>query len=139
MDKTEKSANNVFAFRNSRTRETSFSYDYEQIAKLLQYEKENNGYVVWVLGPACSFDCDARLAMSKIINNGYCNALQAGNALATHDLEGAYLGTALGCDIVNQKLHEMGHYNHLDTINKIKSCGSIKEFIKDQNIDNGIM
>ena len=77
--------------------------------------------------------------MSKLIDNGYCQALQAGNALATHDLEGAYLGTALGCDIENQLPHDMGHYNHLQTINEIKRCGSIKDFIEKHNIDNGII
>ena len=77
--------------------------------------------------------------MAKIIDNGYCQALQAGNALATHDLEGAYMGTALGCDIKDQSLHEMGHYNHLETINDVKDAGSIEKFIKDKKIDNGIM
>lgn len=91
------------------------------------------------MGPACSFDIDAREAMAKLIDNGYCQALQAGNALATHDLEGAYKGTALGCDIRNQLLHKMGHYNHLETINDIKECGSIKEFIVANNINDGIM
>ena len=50
--------------------------------------------------------------MGELIAQGYCQALLAGNALATHDLEGAYLGTALGCDIVNQREHFNGHYNH---------------------------
>ena len=57
--------------------------------------------------------------MGELISHGYCQALLAGNALATHDLEGGYLRTALGCDIINQKQHFMGHYNHLDTINAI--------------------
>ena len=130
---------NTFAFRQSRSRETSFTYDYENLIQLLQYEKEHGGYVVWVLGPACSFDVEARRVMSQLIANGYCQALLAGNALATHDLEGAYLGTALGCDIRNQKLHMMGHYNHLDTINAINSYGSIPEFIEKEGIDNGIV
>ena len=80
--------------------------------------------------PACSFDVTAREIMSRMIAEGYCQALLAGNALATHDLEGAYLGTALGCDIRNQKLHHMGHYNHLETINAINTYGSIPAFIE---------
>ena len=105
---------------------------------LLKYEKEHGGYVVWVLGPACSFDVTAREIMSRLIAEGYCQALLAGNALATHDLEGAYLGTALGCDIRNQKLHYMGHYNHLETINAINTYGSIPAFIQGEGIDNGM-
>ena len=77
--------------------------------------------------------------MERLIAEGYCQALLAGNALATHDLEGAYLGTALGCDIRNQRLHEMGHYNHLDAINAINTYGSIPEFIEKEGIDNGII
>lgn len=135
----EEEAKNLFAFREGRSRETGFSYDYQNLIELLEYEKEHNGYIEWILGPACSFDSEARDIMSKIISNGYCQALQSGNALATHDLEGAYLGTALGCDIKNQRLHELGHYNHLDTINKIKQYGSIEKFIEGENIDNGII
>ena len=135
----DESAKNTFAFRQSRSRETSFTYDYENLIELLKYEKENNGYVVWVLGPACSFDVEARRVMGELIARGYCQALLAGNALATHDLEGAYLGTALGCDIRNQRLHQMGHYNHLDAINAINTYGSIPAFIEGEGIDNGII
>ena len=136
---TKEEIENIFAFRTNHTRETSFSCDYEELSSLLKYEKENNGYVVWVLGPACSFDTNARRIMAKLIEGGYCQALLAGNALATHDLEGAYLGTALGCDIKTRKLAYLGHYNHLDTINAVRKSGSIKQFILDNNIDNGII
>lgn len=135
----EASADNLFSFRRSRNRETSFTRDYERLVELLEHEKRSGGYVVWVLGPACSFDVTARGIMSDIIANGYCQALLAGNALATHDLEGSYLGTALGCDIRNQKLHHMGHYNHLDTINAINTYGSIPAFIEGEGIKDGIM
>ena len=135
----EDEAKNTFAFRQSRSRETSFTQDYKDLVELLKYEKAHGGYVVWVLGPACSFDVEARRVMGELIAKGYCQALLAGNALATHDLEGAYLGTALGCDISNQRLHYMGHYNHLDTINTINTYGSIPDFIKGEGIDNGII
>ena len=32
-----------------------------------------------------------------------------------------------------------GHYNHLDVDNKVRRRGSIPQFIKDYNIDNGII
>ena len=63
----------------------------------------------------------------------------AGNALATHDLEGALLNTALGQDIYTQVSQPNGHYNHLDVINKVRRSGSIPQFIEDHQIDNGIM
>ena len=127
-----------FAFRQSRSRETAFSRDYDNIYELLEYEKEH-GYVAWVLGPACAFDADSRAAFSKLVMNGYVDALLAGNALATHDLEGAYLKTALGQDIYTQQSYQGGHYNHIDTINKVKYHGSIPAFIEKEGIDNGII
>lgn len=129
----------VFAFRQNRSRETSFSKDYDELYQLLEYEKQNGGNIVWVMGPAFSFDADARMAFSKLIANGYVSAVMAGNALATHDLEGAYLNTALGQDIYTQESQVNGHYNHLTTINRVRRDGSIKEFIEKENIDNGIM
>lgn len=128
-----------FSFRSSRSRETAFSYDYQQLYDLLKYEKEHNGYIVWVLGPACSFDAAAREAMSKLVAGGYVQALLAGNALATHDLEGAYFGTALGQDIKTQRPHYNGHYNHIDIVNLVNRYGSIPKFIEGENIDNGII
>ncbi|MCB6992991.1 hypothetical protein LI177_05770 [bacterium 210820-DFI.6.37] len=136
--KEEKAEDAPFAFRQSRSRETAFSYDYEQLQELLKYEKKH-GYVVWVLGPACAFDAEAREAFSKLVAGGYVDALLAGNALATHDLEGAYLGTALGQDIRTQRPHFNGHYNHIDTINKVNQYGSIPAFIEQEHISNGII
>ncbi len=139
FEKEESENDSSFSFRQSRSRETAFSYDYEQLCELLQYEKENNGYVVWILGPACSFDYKGRDGIAKLIEKGYANAILAGNALATHDLEASLLGTALGQDIYTQRPHANGHYHHLDTINKINTYGSIPEFIKQENINDGIM
>ena len=133
-----KSASETFAFRQGHSRESSFSRDYDELYELLKYEK-NNGRIVWVMGPAFSFDHDARDAFSRVIAGGYVHAVLAGNALATHDLEGAYLQTALGQNIYTQKNQPNGHYNHLDTINKVRYYGSVPEFIKNENIDNGII
>ncbi len=77
-----------FVFRQGRSRETSYARDYDRLMDLLRYEKEH-GKIIWVMGPAFSFDYDARNAMQSLIENGYAHGLMAGNALATHDLEGA--------------------------------------------------
>ncbi len=132
------SAADVFAFRQGRSRETAFSRDYDELYDLLRYEKEH-GHILWVMGPACAFDHDSRNAFSHLVEQGYVHGLLAGNALATHDLEGAYLRTALGQDIYTQKNQPMGHYNHLDTLNRVRQCGSIPAFIEQEKIHDGII
>jgi hypothetical protein len=127
-----------FAFRTRGTRETPFSRSYDDLYELLKYEREN-GFIVWVLGPAVAFDKDSRFAMQNLIEKGYCSALMAGNALATHDLEAAYFHTGLGQDIYTQLLQPMGHYNHLDIINKVRAIGSIAKSIDTLNIKDGII
>ena len=127
-----------FVFRQGRSRETSFARDYDRLFELLKYEKEH-GDILWVMGPAFSFDADARRAMQVMVENGYVDGLMAGNALATHDLEGSMFHTALGQDIYTQKSQPNGHYNHLDVINRVRKSGSIAQFIDDYKIDNGIM
>ncbi len=128
-----------FVFRQGRSRETSYARDYDRLIRLLRYEKEHGGRVLWVMGPAFSFDADARRAMEGMIDNGYVQGILAGNALAVHDLEGALFHTALGQDIYSQKPQPQGHYNHLDVINKVCACGSIPAFIDKYDIDNGII
>lgn len=123
-----------FVFRQGRSRETSYARDYDRLIRLLRYEKAHGGKVIWVMGPAFSFDADARRAMEGMIDNGYVQGI-----LAVHDLEGALFHTALGQDIYTQKPQPQGHYNHLDVINKVRSCGSIPAFIDKYNIDNGII
>ena len=134
----EKTAQEAFSFRRSRSRETAYSQDYTELYELLRHDRDH-GRIVWVMGPAFAFDRDAREAMSWLIEAGYVHAVLAGNALATHDLEGAYLGTALGQDIYTHVSQPNGHYNHLETINRVRLHGSIRAFIEAEGIDNGIM
>lgn len=135
---TSNTDSDIFAFRAGRSRETAYSKDYDKLYDLLKYEKDH-GYVVWVLGPAVVFDYDSRKALSSLIENGYVNAILAGNAMATHDLEAGLLGTALGQDIYSQKSMLLGHYNHLDLLNKAKEAGSLSALIKKHNIKESVV
>ena len=134
----EEGVGDQFVFRQGRSRETSYARDYDRLFELLRHEKEH-GNILWVMGPAFAFDADARNAMSALIENGYAHGLMAGNALATHDLEGALFHTALGQDIYTQRTYPNGHYNHLDICNKVRNSGSIPQFIKEYDLDDGIM
>jgi len=134
----KKDVKEAFAFRGGRSRETAYSRDYDELYELLRHEKEH-GKTAWVLGPAASFDHDSRQAMSDLIEHGFVDALFAGNALATHDLEGAVFGSALGQDIYTQKNQPNGHYNHLDLINLARRRGSLMNLIKEEGIKDGII
>ena len=128
----------IFAFRSGRSRETAYSKDYNNLYDLLKYEKDN-GYIVWVLGPAVVFDYDSRIALSNLIEKGYVHAILAGNAMATHDLEGAILGTALGQDIYTQESQTNGHYNHLDLLNMARKAGSLEKLIETGQVKEGVV
>lgn len=131
-------SNEKFAFRSRITRETSFSIDYDELYDLLEYEREH-GFIVWVLGPAVVFDRDARSAFAELVSRGYVHALLAGNALATHDVEASLFSTGLGQDIYSKRTVPLGHYNHLDAINKVRSLGSLKTAIGNGLIKDGVM
>ncbi len=128
-----------FAFCTRDTRETPFSASYDKLYQLLRYERDNGGYVCWVLGPAVAFDKDSRQVMQGLIENGYCQALLGGNALATHDLEAAYFGTGLGQDIYSRALKPRGHCHHLIVLNKARRAGSIRALIDELDTGDGIM
>ncbi len=127
-----------FSFRTRGTRETPFSRSYDELYKVLRHDRDH-GNIVWVLGPAVAFDKDSRDAMQGLIENGYCHALLAGNALATHDLEGGYFRTGLGQNIYSQALQPLGHYNHLDILNEVRRAGSIRQAIEELQIKDGII
>jgi lysine-ketoglutarate reductase/saccharopine dehydrogenase-like protein (TIGR00300 family) len=127
-----------FAFRSHLTRETSFSIDYDELYDLLGHESEH-GFILWVLGPAVVFDHDSRQAFCQLIDSGFVHGLMAGNALATHDLEGALFGTALGQELYAKRTVALGHYRHLDALNKIRGIGSIETAIAEGAIKDGVM
>jgi len=138
FDEKAEQSRDKFSFRTRGTRETPFSRSYDQLYELLKHDRDN-GYIVWVLGPAVAFDKDSRDAMQGLIEGGFCHALLAGNALATHDLEAAYFKTGLGQDIYTQELQPLGHYNHLDVLNAVRDAGSIRKAIDTLKLKDGII
>jgi lysine-ketoglutarate reductase/saccharopine dehydrogenase-like protein (TIGR00300 family) len=131
-------AEDKFSFRTRGTRETPFSRSYDELYEVLRHDRDH-GYIVWVLGPAVAFDKDSRNAMQRLIENGYCDALLAGNALATHDLEAGHFGTGLGQDIYTQAIRPLGHYHHLDILNHVRATGSIRASLGELSIRDGII
>ncbi len=134
----EESKSDAFAFRSGRSRETSFTNDYLRLAELLKHDRDN-GHIVWVLGPAAVFDEESRNAMEFMVENGYCHVVFGGNAVATHDIEGALFHTALGQDLSTTANLPNGHYHHLDAINLIHRLGSAEEAVRQGYIQNGLV
>lgn len=134
----QQSSGDGFSFRTSNSRETAYSRDYDRLYELLEFERDH-GYILWVLGPAVTFDHDSRNAMAHLIQSGYVDALFAGNALATHDLESHFFNTALGQDIYSKENKSLGHYHHIETINRARSCGSFEKLIAKYKIEDGIV
>jgi hypothetical protein len=77
--------------------------------------------------------------MAALIGQGYVHALLAGNALAVHDLEAALCGTALGQEIYSKKAAPLGHYNHLDVINRLRELGSLKAAVEQGLVKDGVI
>jgi lysine-ketoglutarate reductase/saccharopine dehydrogenase-like protein (TIGR00300 family) len=127
-----------FAFRTGKSRETSYSRDYDELYEVLRHDREH-GTIVWVLGPAVAFDHDSRKSLSGLIQRGYVHAILAGNALATHDLEAGLFHTGLGQDIYTKELKYNGHYHHLQTINDVRAAGSIERYIAGHPSQDGIV
>lgn len=134
----EQGAAQAFAFRTERSRETASSQDYDRLYDILRHDRDH-GHIVWVLGPAVDFDRNARAAMAELIRSGYADAIFAGNALATHDLEAALFHTGLGQDIYTKELVFNGHYHHLDAINRARRAGSVEKLIQEEGISDGIL
>ena len=111
--------------------------DYTQMARLLVDERERGGYVVWVTGPALVHS-RARSDMTWFVDNGFVQALLAGNAVAVHDIEASIFGTTLGMTGQGEST-QGGHGLHMRAINKVRAAGSIKAAVDDGTITSGIM
>ncbi len=77
--------------------------------------------------------------VARLIREGWINALFAGNALATHDIEQAIFGTSLGISVDQAKPTEHGHEHHLRAINSVRRAGGIAPAVKSGLIASGIM
>lgn len=134
QDETEA---DTFAFRSGRSRETAFSLDYDNLYELLKYEKANNGYVTMVLGTAVVLDRRSREALTRLIENGYVQAIIGGTSLVAFDLELACKDTVWGQE---EYVREQTSYNnYYDIINEVRDAGSIEEFVKSGKVKDGFV
>jgi len=111
--------------------------NYEELAARLAEEKRRGGYLIWVIGPALVHS-RARADFEWFIQQGYVQAVLAGNAVAVHDIEAAIFGTTLGMSNTGQPT-EGGHGLHMRAINRVRALGSIEKAVASGLVRSGIM
>ncbi|MDO5848275.1 MAG: TIGR00300 family protein [Methanobrevibacter sp.] len=108
------------------------------IAKEMKEIKAKGGKIGIVGGPAIVHTGSGKY-LAALIREGYIDALMAGNALATHDIESNLFGTSLGIEVETGNIVSHGHTHHMRAINKINNSGSIKNAVEDGTLTGGIM
>ena len=111
--------------------------NYEDLARRLQDERDRDGYVLWITGPALVHS-RARNDFEWLIRQGYVQAVLAGNAVAVHDIEAAIYGTTLGMDNSGRPTPG-GHGTHMRAINAVRRAGSIDAAVRAGLVTSGIM
>jgi lysine-ketoglutarate reductase/saccharopine dehydrogenase-like protein (TIGR00300 family) len=110
----------------------------EQIAWELRHIRDRGGKVAVTAGPVVIHTGGAQ-HLSRLIREGYIQALLGGNAIAVHDIEQALMGTSLGVDMQKGVPVRGGHRHHLKVINTIRRCGSIAQAVEQGVLTKGIM
>lgn len=94
--------------------------------------------VLVVAGPAVVHVGGAE-PLERIIRAGWVDALFAGNGFATHDIERAIYGTALGVDLDRGVQTPDGHDHHMRAINAIRGAGGIRKAVRKGLLVRGVM
>lgn len=129
----------VFAFMGSQvSSEKPQALLVHRIAAAMRAARARGEKILWVAGPAV-VHTGAGPAVERLIAAGYMNVLFAGNALATHDVEGALLGTSLGINLMEGIGVEHGHEHHLRAINTIRRAGGLRQAVASDVLKSGIM
>ncbi|MBD1870495.1 TIGR00300 family protein [Oculatella sp. FACHB-28] len=109
----------------------------EQIAWELRKIRDQGGKVAVTAGPVVIHTGGGE-HLSRLIREGYVQALLGGNAIAVHDIEQSLMGTSLGMDMKRGVSVRGGHRHHLKAINTIRRCGSIAQAVEQGILTNGI-
>jgi lysine-ketoglutarate reductase/saccharopine dehydrogenase-like protein (TIGR00300 family) len=108
------------------------------IVQAMKEARAQGKKILFVGGPAI-LHTGAGRQLEALISGGWIDILFAGNALATHDIEGALFGTSLGVAMATGAPMAHGHENHLRAINTIRRAGSIRRAVEQGILTAGIM
>jgi lysine-ketoglutarate reductase/saccharopine dehydrogenase-like protein (TIGR00300 family) len=128
-----------FGFMSSTvSSEKPKSVSLRSVAEAIRDTRAEGKKVLLVGGPAIVHTGSAP-HVAQLIREHWIQAVFAGNALATHDIEQALYGTSLGVSIEHGEAIEHGHEHHLRAINAIRRAGGIAGAIDLGILTSGIM
>jgi lysine-ketoglutarate reductase/saccharopine dehydrogenase-like protein (TIGR00300 family) len=110
----------------------------DEIARQMREIRAHTGKILVVAGPAIVHS-GAGPHLARIIRSGFVQALFGGNAIATHDVESALLGTSLGVALHDGQLVEGGHRHHMVATNAIRRAGSLRQAVEAGVLKEGVM
>ena len=110
----------------------------EQVAWELRQIRDRGGKVIVTAGPVVIHTGGAE-HLSRLIRDGYVQALLGGNAIAVHDIEQSMMGTSLGVDMKQGTAVQGGHRHHLKVINAVRRCGNIASTVDKGLLTTGVM
>lgn len=135
----ESSASQEFSFMGAGvSSERRVELLVEQIAWEMRHIRDQGGKVVVTAGPVVIHTGGSQ-HLSRLIKEGYVQALLGGNAIAVHDIEQSLMGTSLGVDMQRGTPVSGGHRHHLKVINTIRHCGGIAQAVEQGILTRGIM
>lgn len=110
----------------------------QEIAREMREIHDQRGKILFVAGPAIVHSGAGPL-LADLIRDGWVDVLFGGNAIATHDVESALLGTSLGVSLESGLAVEGGHRHHMRALNAIRTAGSLKAAVDQGILTRGIM
>jgi len=129
----------IFSFMNSAvSSEKPKKLAIHDIAREMREIKARGGRILVVAGPAI-IHSGAGVYLGQLIRAGYVDVLFGGNAIATHDVESALLGTSLGVHLDSGLPVEGGHRHHMKALNTIRTLGSLRAAVEQGVLTRGVM
>lgn len=108
-----------------------------EIAESMNRIRQERGKILVVAGPGLVHTGASR-HLVELIENGYVQALFAGNGLAVHDIESDLYGTSLGVYLDKKMRASEGHEHHLRAINAVRKAAGIRQAVEQGVIRGGI-
>lgn len=129
----------IFSFMNSAvSSEKPKKLAIHDVAREMRAIRARGGKILVVAGPAI-IHSGAGPYLGALIRAGYVDVLFGGNAIATHDVESALLGTSLGVNLGSGLPVEGGHRHHMKALNVVRTAGSLRAVVDQGILKHGVM